>query len=215
LAALFRASFDHWSKRKTIQVIIWLWIWLFTWLSLAPSLRWPFQNPRDALLAISIYIGGAIIIPLLIGVTSNTKRNEFWQENGLAEARITRLYTYQGAMIGFHLGYFILFILALIGYYVHFPSITWIEIASMGLPIGSGYTAARLVPYNLWQAYGRLTLAKGWPFFIYALLGPLWGFWFFYAYKSILNMVVGPLALLMALTVVVFLQVRRHHFHLN
>ena len=48
-----------------------------------------------------MYIAGTLMIPLLIGLLVNTKDNEYWKQNSAANSKLVRLYTYQGAAIGF------------------------------------------------------------------------------------------------------------------
>jgi len=86
---------------------------------------------------------------------SFTRNNEFWQKHNLADAVMTRLYTYQGAFIGFHLGYFAAFAIGLLGYYLQIHLTAWFELTVMTIPLVVAYTGARLVPYNLWQAYNH------------------------------------------------------------
>jgi hypothetical protein len=63
--------------------------------------------------------------------------------------------------------------------------------------------AARVVPHNLWLAYGRLDLADGWIFFVVALLGPLWGIFFLEYYSVLLTPALGSIVILLALTGVI------------
>ena len=84
-------------------------------------------------------------------------------------------------------------------------STVWIEVlaAIVGLVLGS--MGARVVPHNLWRAYGRHNLKDGGIFFVVALMGPLWG-WFFLEYYSILlTPLLGIIVILLALAMVVLI----------
>ena len=120
-----------------------------------------------------------------------------------------RLYTYQGAGIGFNLGYFFVFPLGLARHYLNLESTAWIEIAAATLGLVLGNTAARVVPYNLWRAYGRLTFKDGGIFFVVALLGPLWGFFFLEYYSILLTPILGIIVILLAVTITVIISARQ------
>jgi hypothetical protein len=105
---------------------------------------------------------------------------------GMASKPILRLYTHQGAMIGFNVGFGMVFIIALVFHNFgvsHFPVLlaglaaTW--------PVILGSASARQVPINLWRAYGDLRFKDGAIFFVIGLFGPLFGL-FFFSYSEIL-----------------------------
>ncbi len=205
LAAFLRKAFDHFS----IITIIWMWAWLIALWLIAPSLRWPFADRDSALLAIRLLICGTLIVPLLIGLLVNTRDNVYWKQQGQVDAFLLRLYTYQGAGIGFDAGFFIVFPLGLARYYLHLESSTWIEIAAVTMGLVLGNMGARVVPYNLWHAYGRLRLADGGIFFVVALLGPLWGFFLWEFYPVLQVPVLGTVIILIGLTIAVIIPVRQ------
>jgi hypothetical protein len=157
------------------------------------------------LLAVEMYVAGSLIIPLLIGLLVDTKHNEYWKQQGLLNSRLLRLYTYQGAGIGFNLGYFFVFPLVLIRYYLGFGSSVWLELAAITLGLILGNMGARVVPHNLWLAYGRLHLADGAIFFVIALLGPLWGLFFLQYYAVLLTPLLGSVIILTALTLLIMI----------
>lgn len=203
LAALMRKATD----RLTVSItsILWIVVWLLAFLSIGPSLRLPYTDRDGAERAMYLYIAGSLIIPLLIGLLVNTKDSEYWQQQVGVRPFFLRLYTYQGAGIGFNVGYFLVFPLSLMRHYLDLESTIWIELlaAAVGLVLGS--MGARVVPHNLWRAYGRLTLKDGGIFFVVALMGPLWG-WFFLEYYSILlTPLLGIMVVLLALTMVVLI----------
>ena len=204
-AALMRKAFEHVS----FVTVVWLWIWLITWWLISPSLRLPFDNQETAVLAVMNYVGGTLIIPLMIGLLINTKDNVYWKKYGMEDSILLRIYTYQGAGIGFNLGYFFIFPFSLLRYYLHLGSAPWIEIAAVTLGLVLGNMASRVTPYNLWRAYGRLTLTDGGIFFVVALLGPLWGFFFLEFYSILLTPVLGVIVILLAVTLAAFITTRQ------
>lgn len=183
LAACMRKATDGFSLSFTS--ILWIAVWLLAFWLISPSLRLPFADHASVLLAMYMFVAGTLIIPLLIGVLVNTRDNDYWKEQNEVRPLLLRLYTYQGAGIGFNFGYFLVFPFSLMRYYLGFESAVWIEIlaATAGLILGT--MGARVVPHNLWRAYKRLALSDGGIFFLVALMGPLWG-WFFVEYHSIL-----------------------------
>jgi hypothetical protein len=203
LAAFMRKASENWSL--SLADINWIWVWLLAWWLVVPSLRWPFENRQYSVIAMQMYIAGTLIIPLLIGLLVNTKDNEYWKQQSSANSKLVRLYTYQGAAIGFNVGYFFVFPLVLIRYYLQLRSSIWLEIAAVTLGLILGNMAARVVPHNLWRAYERLTLADGWIFFIVAFIGPIWGLFFLEYYSILLSPVSGIFTILLALTAVVLI----------
>jgi hypothetical protein len=201
LAAFMRKASDNWSL--SLVDINWIWVWLLAWWLIAPSLRWPFENYQIGVIAIQRYIAGTLVIPLLIGLLVNTKDNEYWKQQSSANSKLVRLYTYQGAAIGFNVGYFLVFPLILIRYYLQLGSSIWLEIVVVTVGLILGNMAARVVPHNLWRAYERLTLADGWIFFVVAFIGPMWGLFFLEYYSILLSPVSGIITILLALTAVV------------
>jgi hypothetical protein len=203
LAAFMRKTSERWSI--SITSIFWIAVWFMAWWLIAPSLRWPFADRNSAFSAIVMYEAGTMIIPLLIGLLVNTKDNEYWKQQSLADSTLIRLYTYQGAGIGFNLGYFFVFPLVLARYYLHLKSSIWLELAAVTLGLILGSMSARVVPHNLWVAYGRLRLADGAIFFVVALLGPLWGLFFLKFYSVFLTPFLGTIMILLALVMVVII----------
>jgi hypothetical protein len=190
-----------WSISKAARGMLWAWIWLLCWAFMAPSLSWPFANQMEAEYAIIIYAAGALIIPLLIGLLTTTRGNKFWEDQNLDNSLNIRLYTYQGAGIGYHLGYFAVFTLRLLSYYLHLNFTTLFQLLLALLPVAIGYASTRLVPYNLRRAYGRLSLKDGWIFFVFLILGPVWGFFFYHFNSIFLSPSLGALMILLAITI--------------
>ena len=207
LAAFMRKASDNWSL--SLVDINWIWVWLLAWWLIAPSLRWPSEDRQTSVTAMQMYIAGTLVIPLLIGLLVNTKDNEYWKQQSSANSKLVRLYTYQGAAIGFNVGYFFVLPLILIRYYLQLGSSIWLEIAAVTLGLILGNMAARVVPHNLWLAYKRLTLADGRIFFIVAFIGPMWGLFFLEYYSILLTPISGIIIILFALTVVVLISTRQ------
>ncbi|HET9908605.1 MAG TPA: hypothetical protein VFQ23_18295 [Anaerolineales bacterium] len=143
-------------------------------------------------------MGGSLAIPLLIGVPVNTKDNDYWKQQTGVDPRLVCLYNYQGAGIGFNLGYFLIFPLNLARHYLILESAGWVAIAVATVGLILGNRSARVVPYNLWIPYGRLTLSYGAMFFVMALLGPMWGLFFLEYYSFFRNPLWGSLVILIA-----------------
>ena len=200
LVAVLSSFSGHWTVFHSLKALLWFWIWLFAWGLLAPSLHWPFSSSEEVSSAMRMYVGGTLAIPALIGVLTDTKNNTFWQQYKLAAAPVTRLYTHQGAFIGFHLGYFLAFVIGLLRYYLHLQPTIWFDLTSTIFPLVVGCIGARLVPYNLWLAYGRLNLTDGEIFFFFIVFGPLWSFMFLEIYPYILNPLTGAIIILLAIS---------------
>ena len=205
IVAVLRSLTDHWTVFHSLKALLWFWIWLFAWGLMASTLHWPFSNREDAISAVRMYIGGTLAIPLLIGLLTDTKNSSFWQQHNLATATVTRLYTHQGAFIGFNLGYFGAFVIGLVRYYFHQQPTIWFDLTVMSFPLVVGYMGARLVPYNLWQTYGRLSLSDGEIFFFFVIFGPLWGYLFLEIYPYLLEPIFGAAIILFAVTILVVL----------
>lgn len=211
LAALMRKASDRFSL--SVGTVLWVWVWLIAWWLIRPSLRLSFANQAIAIHAMAYYVGGTLVVPLLIGAFVNTKDNAYWKANGIEHSILLRLYTYQGAGIGFNLGYFFVFPFSLLRYYLHLEPAVWIELlaATAGLILGN--MGARVVLHNLWRAYGRLTWADGGIFFVVALIGPFWAVFFMEFYPVLLNTVAGVLVFLSAVTIMVISTTRQSRKH--
>jgi hypothetical protein len=207
LAMLMRKASDRISLSP--KTMFWIGIWWVAWWLTAPSLRWQFANRTAALQAIGMYVAGTLIVPLLIGMLIETKHNKYWEAQGLARSRLLRLYTYQGAGIGFNIGYFLILPLVFIRHYLNLGSSIWLEIAAVTLGLILGNMSARVVPHNLWLAYRRLHFADGAIFFVVAFLGPLWGLFFLEYYSVLLQPIWGSLVILTALTLFIMMIVRQ------
>jgi hypothetical protein len=207
---LLRRFTDRISINQALKFILWIWVWLLAWVLITPSLRWPFANTDYAWLALFEYTGGSILVPALIGVLTNTNDNEFWRKQPDVKPVKLRLFTHQGASIGFHVGYFFVFMIDLLLYNFGWPSMTWIELVPAAFLIFLGYAGARLIPYNLFAAFQRLKLRDGWIFFVFVLVGPAWAYFFFQTYDILLTRALGIFIVLAALTILVVMMSWRY-----
>jgi transcriptional regulator with XRE-family HTH domain len=201
-AALMRGFADQMSAFGVLHALVFLWLWLATYYLIAPSLRWPFMDRESLLRAVALFCAGTLTLPAFIGLSVKTKDNKFWRETQLSNSPILRLYTHQGAFVGFHVGYFMVFLVFSILNFLRQSSALWFEWALMLVPLFMGYVGAREVPYSLWRAYGRLRLSDGGIFFTFILVGPLWGF-FLIQYFSVLTSPFGLMFVLLAITLLV------------
>jgi hypothetical protein len=140
---------------------------------------------------------------------TNTENNEFWQKRKVSRLNL-RLYTHQGASIGFHAGYFFIFMINLLNYNLGLRSALWAELLAMTFPIFLSYASARLVPYNLLLAYNNLHLENGWIFFVFFLFGPAWGYFLLRVYDILLTKSLGIVTVLIAATLLVAMMAVRY-----
>lgn len=208
LVTIIRKFSDRFSPGNILNLFPWVWIWLLTWLLIAPSLCWPFLSQNEALSAVAIYAGGAIIIPALIGALTNTENNEFWQKQSINKLNL-RLYTHQGASIGFHIGYFFIFMIGLLRYNLGLQSLILLEFIALSFPIVLAYASARLIPYNLLLAYKNLNLRNGGIFFTFFLISPAWGYFFLNTYEVLLTKALGIFTVFVALTILLVMMTVR------
>jgi transcriptional regulator with XRE-family HTH domain len=198
VVVLINGGMAGWNVFRTLRLFLWFLLLLFsTWL-IAPSMRWPFSDSSEAFSAIIMYSVGSFAIPALVGLFTNTQNNQYWQKISLVSTRNLRLYTHQGAAVGFHVGYFGIFTLNLVFYYFGSETSQWLELMGVVFLLVVSYWSAHLIPHNLWQAYQRLNLADGAVFFVFMFLGPVWGVFFYYSYLLILDPVFGPWMVLSA-----------------
>ncbi len=202
LAALMQKVANRFSITRT--AVLWFWVGVVAWWLISPSLHLPFADQGEILLAMEKYVIGSLIIPLAIGLLVNTTDNEYWKQQPKVNSLLLRLYTYQGAGIGFNLGYFFVYPFALIGYYLNIDASAWVAIVAVTAALVLGNMGARVVPHNLWRAYGRLKFSDGAIFFVVVLLGPAWGLFFLEFYFILLAPAIGISVILLAMTILVF-----------
>lgn len=207
---LTRRFSDRLSVFQILKFILWIWVWLLAWVLVTPSLHWPFLNADHALLAVIGYAVGSILVPALIAALTNTNDTEFWREQKDLRNLNLRLYTHQGASIGFHAGYFVIFVMGLLLYLFGWRFLVWMELVAAVFLVALGYSGALLVPYNLFSAFQRLRLRDGWIFFVFVLVGPAWAYFFFETYDILLTRSLGIFIVLAALTIFVAMMAWRY-----
>jgi hypothetical protein len=205
LAVLMRKTSERISFSP--KTVLWIVVWWIAWWLIAPSLRWPFADRSAALQAVGMYIVGTLVIPLLIGMLIDTRHNEYWEAQGLSRSRVLRLYTYQGAGIGFNLGYFFTLPLVLMRHYFDLGPSNWPALIAATLGLILANMGARVVPHNLWLVYHRLRLGDGAIFFVVAFIGPLWGLFFLEYYEVLLAPFWGGIVILAALLLFIMIPV--------
>lgn len=178
----------HWSSDHVLMAVCWAGVWLATWWAMFPVLNWPFVDSQQAQEAMILHVSGSLGVPFLIGSLIRISSDAFWQSQDIAGWRV-RFFTYQGAYVGFQVGYMTIFLAALFGYALGFGHAPlWITgLAALG-PVVLGYAAAREVPFNIWRIYGKLSIAQGDVAILvtFVLLGPAWGGFFYWFYPEIL-----------------------------
>ncbi|MBV6394525.1 MAG: hypothetical protein HFACDABA_00090 [Anaerolineales bacterium] len=175
VVALMRSFTARFSASAFLQTLFFIWIWIAAYFLIAPSFDWSFMNPQYWRRSVILYVAGTLVLPPLIGLLANTKNNKFWKANWLSNSPSLRLYTHQGAFVGFHIGYFAILFAELIRYSLHLPSSSLLVWAGTLAMLVVGYIGATVIPYNIWRAYSRLNLRDGVIFFAFILMGPFWG----------------------------------------
>lgn len=200
LWAILSLPFQNWSSGDTLQAVFWLVAWLLTWGFALQMITWPFASVDEARAALVLYSGASLVAPLLVGALTRTRQDPFWQDHPEAPAWMLRLYTHQGAGIGFHLGMMAVFAAALAAYYTGlYPRMHGLAGVAAVVPVALGYAAARQVPFNLWRAFGRLRPGDGGIFFVFVFFGPLWSVFFYSYYSLLLSPLTGALLILGAI----------------
>ena len=210
VAALLRKLSDQISTLNTFRTLLWFWVWIVSYIIVTPVLDWPFPNQETAFSSIIKYICASLLLPLCVGLLTNTKDNPFWRQNGSVSSQMLRLYTYQGAYIGFHLGYFVIFAIHLLIYFLQARFAIWHQLILMGFPLVMSYISAVVVPHNLWRAYERLWFSDGAIFFTFILLGPAWGWFFFEFHSFLISPITGIVIVLAAITLSASLMAWQH-----
>lgn len=208
VVSVIRKATERITAVDVLRAILWLWIFVITYYLVSPSLQWSYMAGSKAFQTVVLYAIGSVILPLGIGAMTNTGNKTFWKEKELSRSAALHLYTYQGAYVGFHAGYFIVFLFTFIQNLFGTQTIAWVEGIKILIPITISYLGAQLIPYNLWRAYKRLDLRDGGIFFVFALLGPLWAWFFLEFYEILLSPILGAVIILMAVTTLVFQQAR-------
>lgn len=189
-------------------VVVWL-----TYLPAFPMLQWPFPNAEEASLRVLLFVGSSIIIPLLVGAGTRTKNNLYWKPKIPRNSLSLRLFTYQGAFIGFDIGYIVVFIVKLLAYYAgrEQQSTLWLDLLASSAIVYLAHLAAVQVPYNLWRAYRELDV-KAWAvFFVFVPFGTLFGAFFLNAYPVLLSPILGLPIILVSVFLLGLMSLRQEH----
>lgn len=187
------------ESANSIRILIWLLIWVISFIVIPPSLTWPFPNRQTAIDSMLIYVTATFILPLLLGLMTNTNENSAWKKVESVSPVMIRIYTYQGAFVGFHTGYFLILLIHLALLYLQIRPATWAQFIFSGFPLFMGTVAAHVIPDNLWKAYKRLWLSDGWVFFVFVLVGPFWAWFFLEYYLLLTSRIYGVFIIIIAL----------------
>ncbi|MBL8050892.1 MAG: helix-turn-helix transcriptional regulator [Anaerolineales bacterium] len=194
---------DSLSVWHFVKIIAWAWIFLITYWLILPSLQFPFIDKEVAVKNMYLYVMGTLFIPLAIGGMTNIKNNLYWKEQNIQKPLNLWLYMFQGAYVGFHVGYFLMFFLKLMLTQFNFQSAAWFEIIKILFILIVSYASAHLVPYNLWRAYQRLELSDGWIFFVFVIFGIGWAFFFLEYYEMLISPILGTIMILISISIVI------------
>ncbi len=207
---VIRTFTDTLSARHVVNIIAWAWIFFMTYWSILPSLQFPFIDSEVALRNVRFYAIATLFIPLAIGGMTNIKNNPYWKEQKIQKPIYLWLYAFQGAYVGFHIGYFFMFFLTLALKQFNIQPAALFDIIKILFIILISYAGAHLVPYNLWRAYRRLALQDGWLFFIFIFVGIGWAFFFLEYYETLTTPILGALIILASITGVALLEIMKN-----
>ncbi len=187
------------SSEKVFLTTLWVAVCWLMWTLVFPFTHWPFADSDQAFSAAIAYVVSSLVLPLLIGWLTPKRNDKFWQQVGLSTTKELRLYTLQGAILGYHFSFMLYFVLRLVAHYFGLRTIsTWLEgLIATGIVLVS-HMAARQVPMNLWRAYGELRLRHGAIFFVFILYGPMWGIFFLTFHPFLLSPETGILIIFLA-----------------
>lgn len=153
LEQLVSRPLRHVTSQKILMAVLWTAVWLLSWQLTFPLLRWPFTSQAEAWRAGAFFAAGALLAPVGVGALSYTlTTDEFWQERG--SSATARYLTYMGAFAGFHLGYFFVLIIMVLGYYAGVTAVSWLELLLSPAPILFSFVLADQVPFHYWLAFG-------------------------------------------------------------
>lgn len=210
VALAIRRVTDQITPVHLFRAVIWVWIGVIAYFLIVPSLRFFSALSADPLPSLVTYAVGSLVLPLFIGAMTQTKDNPFWRELKTVKPFHLRLYTYQGAYVGFHVGYFMLFLLSYVQNLILAHSPPWLGYVQVAFLIAVGYAGAQLIPHNLWLAYGRLRLQEAGIFFVFTLLGPVWA-WFLWEFREIMGSpILGGFTMAAAITLLAAGALKKH-----
>ncbi|MBL8062337.1 MAG: hypothetical protein JNK32_04915 [Anaerolineales bacterium] len=208
LAALMRNTTDRVSAINLLKTILWLWVLGLAYWLILPSLRL-FLTSGDLRQAASLYIIGSLILPLLIAALTDTNKEPFWKEQKIPRPVRLRLFVHAGAYLGFHTGYFIVFLFTFIQGLLDIPPVTLIELFKAAFLIAFGYIDAQLIPYNLWLAYQHFDFKESGILFAFIPFGLVWAWFLVEFYETLASPVTGTILLLSSVTLIALWEVRK------
>lgn len=203
---LNRQFFDHlW------RLLAWLgFVWL-TLLLTFPMLQWPFDDQEQVFRVVVYYAGASILLPLGIGAFTDTRKDEFWQAKDLRRDNNLRFFTHLGAIVGYHVGYSMVFVIVL---FAHFLCLAladaWPRFILAAWPVILAAAAAQQIPFNQWRAYGRLRFSDGAIFLVFYLFGPVWAVYFYLFHSWLVNPLTGIPIVAIAAIFIAVLSARQH-----
>lgn len=209
--SVVRKFTDSLSAWQFVKIIAWVWIFFITHWLITPSLQFPFVDNEVAIKNMRLYVIGTLCSPLAIGWMTNIKNNLYWKEQSIQKPINLWVYAFQGAYVGFHVGYFFIFFAALMMKQLNLHSALWFDIIKIVFVMIVSYASAQLVPYNLWRAYQRLDLKDGWMFFIFIVVGPAWAWFFLEFYEILFSPIIGAMIILLSITLVIIIEVIKAH----
>jgi hypothetical protein len=209
VAGLMRRAGQQVEPLNPLRVIATVVIWIFAFLMLSPMLDLPHATRSDLVKAVIIYVCASLTLPLFIGLMTNTKDNLIWQKRDKAPGKAVRLYTHEGAFLGFHMGYIVIFFFNLILHYLEVHPPAMVDFVLAGLPVLMGAVGAHMVPDNLWRAYDELLIKKNWVIIVgLPLVGTFLGWFFLEFYSELLHPAFGTTDILIALFIIAWKSVR-------
>jgi hypothetical protein len=197
---LNRQFFDHlW------RLLVWLCFVCLTLLFTFPMMNWPFEGKEQVFQAVICYAGASMLLPLGIGAFSDTRKDEFWQAQNLTHNKNLRFYTHLGATVGYQVGYFMLFVVALLAHFLGMAlASAWPRFILSAWPVILGAAAAQQIPFTQWRAYGRLRFSDGAIFLVFYLFGPAWAIYFYLFYSWLVNPLTGiPIVIVVAIFIAI------------
>jgi hypothetical protein len=156
--------------------LYWLALWVGNWYLTAPFFRWPYADRQRMFSAVGLYLAASLAIPVLIALGIRTSNNPSWQARGAAGSLRLRLFTLQGASMGYAIGFMVVYWAHLLGAAVPLAPVSLFAFLGAGLPVALGVMSAHLMADNLWRAYGQLSLRANWVTFVFVVFGFLWAF---------------------------------------
>jgi transcriptional regulator with XRE-family HTH domain len=208
---LVSAVTKGWSAERVLWLCVGVILVCLTWVVVYPPLRW-MPLPPDLLQALILVCGGGCLaIPLLVAGCIRTRDDPYWKAAAKGKERDLRRFTHLGAMLGFQVGYSLIFLVTLVPYHLHLsPLPVWCELLLSTSPLVWAVAGARQVPYNYQRAYGEVRFTqRELPIVVAALLlGPAIGGLYLFAFPLFVNPLSGAILVLGAFMGLAVLTIR-------